>query len=55
MASKTDGLHCVHRRGTYFGVYSAGPMLGPILGPIIGGGIVRILQPLDDKINCKLD
>ncbi|KAI8578578.1 hypothetical protein K450DRAFT_246532 [Umbelopsis ramanniana AG] len=30
-------------RGTYFGIYSVGPMLGPIIGPIIGGVIAQNL------------
>ncbi|CAO3667419.1 unnamed protein product [Umbelopsis ramanniana] len=30
-------------RGTYFGIYSIGPMLGPIIGPIIGGVIAQNL------------
>jgi MFS family permease len=39
----------IDRRGTYYGVYSAGPMLGPVLGPIIGGVIVSVLMSIAAK------
>ncbi|THH33163.1 hypothetical protein EUX98_g1068 [Antrodiella citrinella] len=33
----------ISERGSFFGLYSIGPMIGPAIGPVIGGGLTQSL------------